>query len=798
MTGTKRIAGALTGASVLFLALALFMGVFSGQASALVATDAEIDASPETETVAAGTAPRYLADGTYVLNIAKDTSLVADLPKSSKKAGANVAFVQDSAAKSQQWTFVWDDRFGAYRIMNANSGLYLTTKAAKAGKKLVSQAKYSDTNKKQLWTLEKSGKGYKILSLAKSSVGLGVASAKVQSGTFLTTQTVKARKCMFYVLPVDESLIAPAETKRVPESLDGRIANITYYTKTSLKIGIESDDTRSGATVTMGKDSGSQSQKWCLKAVDVDAGIYTIVNLGSGKALQVANNGRHVGTGVVQGNPASSDKTQQWWIRYANDVAYAKYTFTSCYNGLTLRCTSLKSGANACLSYEGCNNRIYKLNKVSVLDDGFYQVSSMKKPDLVWGIANGSSSKNKQLQLGNLKKTSLWQKFKVECVGEGVYAIRSVTSNRYVGEVDGKIVQGTREGDDSQRWTVEWSGTGFVLKNVSTGHYLSISGSAKSGAKLVATESCKPALANCLFTKCRLIESGTYFLTESGNANKTLGISQAKAKKEKAPAGVFKKANVQNYKFDLSYVGKDSSGNEIYKIVNTYSRKGLTVSGSKVVQKKSSNSKAQRWVAFVTSTGMIAFKNVATGKAISLSSKSVKAAGYSDSSSSRFRWNLVATTSLTPPQVKAYDMLTATFSNTNYAITVDLSNHRVRVWKRANASSPWTLKYDWICSNGARLTPTPAVNVLSTGGKRFENPMYNPEGILYNNSFWYMTYIADGKYFHTPLYRKGSMTKLKDARMGRSISHGCVRLQTKNAIWIYKNIKKGTRIITYY
>jgi lipoprotein-anchoring transpeptidase ErfK/SrfK len=34
-------------------------------------------------------------------------------------------------------------------------------------------------------------------------------------------------------------------------------------------------------------------------------------------------------------------------------------------------------------------------------------------------------------------------------------------------------------------------------------------------------------------------------------------------------------------------------------------------------------------------------------------------------------------------------------------------------------------------------------------------------------------------------------------KLGVSKSHGCIRLDIDDAWWMYKNIKKGTRIITF-
>ena len=791
MVKSKNLVWALTGVSGLVLTLMLVLGFSSVQAEALVATGIEV--SPKADAVQVGFGSRYVEDGTYVIDVGKKSELVVGVANSSTKAGAKAVMVEDGGTKSQQWVLSWDDNRQAYRIRNANSGYYLTTKKAKAGKELVSQAKFSENSKKQLWKLEKDGTGYKIISLANSSVGLGTANGKAESGFKATVQKVKARKFKFYLLPVDENLMKHGGT--VPSGVNGQFVNISKSSKQSLRIGINSDDMTAGASVALLESASLQSQKWYFKAISESEGIYAIINLGSGKALQVAGKGRHIGTGVTQGTVKASSKYQQWWVRCN---AKGEYTFTSRYNGLSLRTASAKVGVNASLGMNDSSNRKFKLGSTDPLENGCYQVSTWKNTALAWDLANGTSKENAQLKVKTSKKALLQQEYLLVNVGGSNYEIRSVTSNRYIGEVNGRVVQGTRTKSASQRWRVSWDESGFVLKNAQTGHYLCVSGSVKNGATLIASTSYQAAASKTLFTRCHLIENGTYFIAQGSNAKKVMGIAKENAKKNKASVEVVKKANVQNYKFDISYIGVDSAGNEIYKIKNTYSGKFLTASGTGVSQMKKSSSSKQRWTAIVTPAGMIAFKNVATGKAMHIGSKKVKTGTYSSNAYSNFRLNLLSTTSLTPGQLRAYDMVASTFSRTNYALTIDLTNHRLRIWKRKNENAPWTLRNDWICSNGKPSTPTGTCNWLSTGHRLRVNKPQTSDGHVYTTSFYYLTYLSSGQYIHTPVYKLGSTTKIVDGRMGRSISNGCVRLQVPNAIWVYKHIKRGTRMIAYY
>ena len=742
-------------------------------------------------TTQSGDSNRYIDDGTYIIDIDKERKLVVDV--TSSKSGAKSMMKPDTAKKSQQWEFEWDEAYDAYRIKNASSGFYLTAKSAKSTKENVWQVKYSKSNKLQLWKLERVGSGYKILSRANSSLGLGTWSTKTKSGYYVTTQKGKSNKFKFLILPVTKSLMKPGT--EAPDSLDGVYARLALTSKTSKKLGVAGDSGESGASVNINKKTNSQSQKWYFKLVNAEEGSYMVVNVGSGEALSVASNGRHVDTNAVQSKADESKKTVQWWVRKTSS---GSYTFTSCYNGLMLRATGTKDEANVNLGQPGyCSNNAFKIEVVDPIESGFYQVAAKSDTSLSLSVPDGSSKINKQLVLKTYD-SQLWQKYELVKDSSGKYALRSVTSGRYLGESSGKVVQGPRSIGESQLWDVVWEGSGFALKNSASGKYLSVSGLVKNGKNIMTSSTFKQATCLFVFKRRHLIDDGAYFICDASSSTKVMALSENDVNKEKAKAGVYKKTNGQSQKFNIAYLGKDSKGNEIYKIANAVSNKVLNASGKTVNQTKASKAKNHRWAAFVPETGMVAFTNVNTSKTITRNSSKVSLAKYNSSSPNNVRWSLEPTVAFNKIQLKGYKKIAATYSKTNYSIAVDLTNHRVMVFARESKSSPWKLKFYWICSNGASLTPTPAVNVLTSGYKRYENPTYRPDGTIFGSSFYYMTFFTSGKYFHTPLYKKGSKTKYADARMGRSISHGCIRVQTPNAIWIYKNIKKGTRVITYY
>ena len=100
-------------------------------------------------------------------------------------------------------------------------------------------------------------------------------------------------------------------------------------------------------------------------------------------------------------------------------------------------------------------------------------------------------------------------------------------------------------------------------------------------------------------------------------------------------------------------------------------------------------------------------------------------------------------------------------SNTRYLILVDTTANRVGIY--SGSVGKWNEVKKWVCTTGAKSTPTVKGNYL----------------------------------FHSVLYKQGSMSVITDGRLGINASHGCVRLNINNAKWIYDNIPRGTKVVVY-
>jgi len=125
------------------------------------------------------------------------------------------------------------------------------------------------------------------------------------------------------------------------------------------------------------------------------------------------------------------------------------------------------------------------------------------------------------------------------------------------------------------------------------------------------------------------------------------------------------------------------------------------------------------------------------------------------------------------------------YSNTSWLIFINCTTNRMYVYNGSIWN--WSLVYNWPCSTGTSYTPT----VLGEYTTSFSGYTFG-DGESY--SCYYFTSFYGPYYMHSTLYQAYSWTD-NDPRLGLNLSHGCVRLLTDNAKWIYYNIPYGTKVV---
>jgi peptidoglycan hydrolase-like protein with peptidoglycan-binding domain len=122
-------------------------------------------------------------------------------------------------------------------------------------------------------------------------------------------------------------------------------------------------------------------------------------------------------------------------------------------------------------------------------------------------------------------------------------------------------------------------------------------------------------------------------------------------------------------------------------------------------------------------------------------------------------------------------------SSTKYYIYVNLDSHVVCILTGSNHN--WTIQKIFKCTVGAPATPTiTGKYTVKAKGSYF----VTENGLICK----YYTQIYGDYLFHSILYYPSG--GIADSRLGMDLSHGCIRLATENALYIYNNIPSGTGI----
>lgn len=122
-------------------------------------------------------------------------------------------------------------------------------------------------------------------------------------------------------------------------------------------------------------------------------------------------------------------------------------------------------------------------------------------------------------------------------------------------------------------------------------------------------------------------------------------------------------------------------------------------------------------------------------------------------------------------------------STTNYLIWVDTKNFKTNIFKGSKGN--WTLVHSYLCSIGKPSTPTPKGNFkIGIRGLYFGKE----RGYICR----YYTQFKGNYLFHSIIYNLDG--SVRDGRLGKAISDGCVRLALENAKWIWDNIPQGSTV----
>lgn len=132
-----------------------------------------------------------------------------------------------------------------------------------------------------------------------------------------------------------------------------------------------------------------------------------------------------------------------------------------------------------------------------------------------------------------------------------------------------------------------------------------------------------------------------------------------------------------------------------------------------------------------------------------------------------------------PERAQMTDRIWGCNSGTQWLIAVNRSTHKVGIYR--GSSHNWSLQYYVDCVTGAPSSPTITGTFRTSGGKRM--------ALSTDSRAKWCTQISGGYFFHTIL--------ASNNELGKSLSHGCIRMAYPDAQWIYNNVYAGTTVVIY-
>ena len=372
----------------------------------------------------------------------------------------------------------------------------------------------------------------------------------------------------------------------------------------TLHVGVAGGSYKEAANVRLSTGKG-KAEIFHIKPIK--GGLYTFMNVKSGKYIELAGKGDKSGTNVDQGKWANTD--YQKWKILKDDKGNMK--IVSCVNDLVL---DIPKGD----AFDKANIYVYKDNdsnaqrftfkKMTLTDDlhsGSFYIRPLLDATKALEIKDASTANNGNLQINEYAGTDN-QKFILTDIGGGKYTIYSQNSNKALdvaggSEADGaNVAQYTSNNTAAQKWKIVAAGDGsYYIKNATSGKYLDLkSGKSANGTNVQMFTGNNTSAQKFLLVeidKKRIFPNGLFTIAMRSTGRFVFDISSG-SKKDKANLQLYSSNNSNAQKFRFIYCG-----NGFYKIRNYNSGKYLHVSnsapvnGGNVFQYHDKNIRAQKW-----------------------------------------------------------------------------------------------------------------------------------------------------------------------------------------------------------
>lgn len=368
-------------------------------------------------------------------------------------------------------------------------------------------------------------------------------------------------------------------------------------------------------------------------------GSYEIVNVNSGKALDVRN-GVAENNAIVQQYSRNNSQAQRWFIRDSG----AGYYLQSVLGNWVLDLSGGNTANGAAIRLYAPNGTASQLFVVSSSDVNIATgvsmiITSVANKKLVTDVTSASTVNGARVQLYSSNNTNA-QKYRFESIGNGTYKIVNVNSGKVLDVSSGSTANGaalqqyTSNNTVAQQWTVRNYGSGkIVLVSVNANKAVDIpGGNAVQQAQLQLYSPNGTVAQQWLVAKAPLtlrerlnetaakhrqdLPDGTYTFGSKLNASMKMDVSGAsRSNYGNVQIWAGNGTNAQKWK-----VTHDSNGYVTLTSVNSGKvldvNGGVSANGTNVQQYDSNGTYAQKWIAVKNSDGSYTLQSALAENAV--------------------------------------------------------------------------------------------------------------------------------------------------------------------------------------
>lgn len=419
------------------------------------------------------------------------------------------------------------------------------------------------------------------------------------------------------------------------------IPNGNYYinvrSKVASSVDIPGGSAADSTAIQLYSGNSSKAQQFTFTRQS--DGSYEIVNVNSGKALDVRN-GVAENNAIVQQYSRNNSQAQRWFIRDSG----AGYYLQSALGNWVLDLSGGNTANGAAIRLYTPNGTASQLFVVSSSDINIATgvsmiITSAANKKLVTDVTGASTANGARVQLYSSNNTDA-QKYRFESIGNGTYKIVNVNSGKVLDVAGGSTANGaalqqyTSNNTVAQQWTVWNYGSGKIaLVSVNANKAVDIpGGNAVQQAQLQLYSPNGTVAQQWLVAKAPLtlrerlnetaakhsqdLPDGTYTFGSRLNTSMKMDVSGAsRSNYGNVQIWVGNGTNAQKWK-----VTHDSNGYVTLTSMNSGKvldvNGGVSANGTNVQQYDSNGTYAQKWIAVKNSDGSYTFQSALAENAV--------------------------------------------------------------------------------------------------------------------------------------------------------------------------------------